>query len=149
MTRRGYGKRTELGEYPLQGRGGKGVITIKTTERNGEVVAVRLVNDGDQIIVITDKGQLIRTNVEGISVYSRNTQGVRIMNIDDDETIVSVARVKEEDIDEEADEVVVDGEVVEGVAPADGVASEAMSEAVAKVADGLVEAEADEDADDE
>ncbi len=149
MTRRGYGKRTELGEYPLQGRGGKGVITIKTTERNGEVVAVRLVNDGDQIIVITDKGQLIRTNVEGISVYSRNTQGVRIMNIDDDETIVSVARVKEEDIDEEADEVVVDGEVVEGVAPADGVASEAMSEAVAKFADGLLEAEADEDADDE
>jgi DNA gyrase subunit A len=147
MTRRGYGKRTELGEYPLQGRGGKGVITIKTTERNGEVVAVRLVNDGDQIIVITDKGQLIRTNVEGISVYSRNTQGVRIMNIDDDETIVSVARVKEEDIDEEADEVVADGEVVAAVAPPDGIASEAMSEAVGKFADGLLEA--DQESDDE
>ncbi|MEZ4461412.1 MAG: DNA gyrase subunit A [bacterium] len=105
VTRHGYGKRTELGEYPLQGRGGKGVITIKTTERNGDVVAVRLVNDGDQIIVITDAGQLIRTNVAGISVYSRNTQGVRVMNIDAGESIMSVARVREEDIDDDDDVV--------------------------------------------
>lgn len=104
VTKKGYGKRTELGEYPVQGRGGKGVITIKTTERNGDVVSACLLDEGDQIIVITDHGQLIRTNAREISVYSRNTQGVRIMNIEGDEKIVSVARVKEEDIDDE-DEV--------------------------------------------
>lgn len=124
VTKKGYGKRTELGEYPIQGRGGKGVITIKTTERNGDVVSACLLDEGDQIIVITDHGQLIRTNAREISVYSRNTQGVRIMNIEGDEKIVSVARVKEEDIDDE-DEVTA---VPEGQVPPEIEAEEPVEE---------------------
>jgi DNA gyrase subunit A len=124
VTKKGYGKRTELGEYPIQGRGGKGVITIKTTERNGDVVSACLLDEGDQIIVITDHGQLIRTNAREISVYSRNTQGVRIMNIEGDEKIVSVARVKEEDIDDE-DEVTA---VPEGQVPPEVEAEEPVEE---------------------
>lgn len=124
VTKKGYGKRTELGEYPVQGRGGKGVITIKTTERNGDVVSACLLDEGDQIIVITDHGQLIRTNAREISVYSRNTQGVRIMNIEGDEKIVSVARVKEEDIDDE-DEVTA---VPEGQVPPEIEAEEPVEE---------------------
>lgn len=125
VTKKGYGKRTELGEYPVQGRGGKGVITIKTTERNGDVVSACLLDEGDQIIVITDHGQLIRTNAREISVYSRNTQGVRIMNIEGDEKIVSVARVKEEDIDDE-DEVTA---VPEGQVPPEVEAEDSADEA--------------------
>lgn len=140
VTEKGYGKRTEIGEYPEQGRGGKGVITIKTTERNGGVVSACLLDEGDQIIVITDHGQLIRTNAREISVYSRNTQGVRIMNIDADERIVSVARVREEDIDD-------DDETVSPL-PADAppIESEEVVEASEDVVDAPIDAETtDED----
>ncbi len=119
LTENGYGKRTEIEEYPIQGRGGKGVITIKASDRNGVVVGATLVNEGDQLMVITDQGQLIRTRVDEISIYGRNTQGVRVMNIGDDESIVSFARIREEDLEE--DEEGVEGE--EGAAPVDGEAT--------------------------
>src|SRR5262249_13833092 len=77
----GYGKRSEISEYRLSHRGGKGIITIKTTERNGFVVAVKEVVDGDELMIITRAGQMIRMPVSGISVIGRNTQGVRLVNL--------------------------------------------------------------------
>jgi len=77
----GYGKRSEIAEYRVSHRGAKGIITIKTTERNGEVVAVKEVVDGDELMIITRSGQLIRMPVKGISIMGRNTQGVRLVNL--------------------------------------------------------------------
>jgi DNA gyrase subunit A len=81
VTENGYGKRSEIGEYRVSHRGGKGIITIKTTDRNGPVVAVKEVVDGDELMIITRSGQLIRMPVKGISVIGRNTQGVRLVNL--------------------------------------------------------------------
>jgi DNA gyrase subunit A len=81
VTENGFGKRSEIGEYRLSHRGGKGIITIKTNERNGNVVAVKEVVDGDELMIITRSGQLIRMPVKGISVLGRNTQGVRLVNL--------------------------------------------------------------------
>ena len=81
VTENGYGKRSEIAEYRVSHRGGKGIITIKTTERNGHVVAVKEVVDGDELMIITRSGQLIRMPVRGISVMGRNTQGVRLVNL--------------------------------------------------------------------
>jgi DNA gyrase subunit A len=82
VTENGYGKRSEISEYRVSHRGGKGIITIKTTERNGNVVAVKEVVDGDELMIITRHGQLIRMPVQGISVIGRNTQGVRLVNLE-------------------------------------------------------------------
>jgi DNA gyrase subunit A len=81
VTENGYGKRSEVAEYRLSHRGGKGIITIKTTDRNGDVVAVKEVVDGDGLMIITRSGQMIRMPVKGISVLGRNTQGVRLVNL--------------------------------------------------------------------
>jgi DNA gyrase subunit A len=89
----GYGKRTEAEEYRVQSRGGKGVITIKTSERNGPVVAVLQVKDKVEVMIVTDGGKLIRMKVEEISVIGRNTQGMRLISLDDGEKVSSVARV--------------------------------------------------------
>jgi DNA gyrase subunit A len=96
VTANGYGKRTELPEYRVQSRGGKGIITIKTTERNGPVVAAALVSDAEEVMLITNKGMLIRMPAKGISVIGRNTQGVRLITVESkDEQVVAVARVAE------------------------------------------------------
>jgi len=102
VAENGYGKRTELSEYPIQSRSGKGVITIKTTERNGQVIDIQLVNDDTDLMFITDKGKLLRTSVSGISTIGRNTQGVRLMVMEADESIVAVAKLAEKD--EETDD---------------------------------------------
>ena len=81
VTENGYGKRSEIAEYRATHRGGKGIITIKTTERNGHVVAVKEVVDGDELMLITRSGQMIKMPVKGISVIGRNTQGVRLVNL--------------------------------------------------------------------
>jgi DNA gyrase subunit A len=81
VTENGYGKRSEISEYRVSHRGGKGIITIKTTDRNGSVVAVKEVVDGDELMLITRSGQMIRMPVSGISVIGRNTQGVRLVNL--------------------------------------------------------------------
>ncbi len=81
VTENGYGKRSEIAEYRVSHRGAKGIITIKTTERNGPVVAVKEVVDGDELMIITRSGQMIRMPVKGISVIGRNTQGVRLVNL--------------------------------------------------------------------
>jgi DNA gyrase subunit A len=97
ICERGYGKRTSLDEYPTKNRGGMGVITIRATERNGKVVALRVVSDEDHLIVITDKGKLIRVPVKSVSSVGRNTQGVRIMRVEGAEKVTSVERLAEPD----------------------------------------------------
>jgi DNA gyrase subunit A len=99
-TENGFGKRTLIDEYPVQKRGGKGVITIKTTERNGLVVAIHLVEEDDDVMLITDRGKVIRIPVNGISVISRNTQGVTLMGMEPEERIVSTARLAEKEEEE-------------------------------------------------
>jgi DNA gyrase subunit A len=96
VTANGYGKRTELSEYRVQARGGKGLITIKTTERNGAVVAAASVTDAEEVMVITNRGMLIRMPAKGISVIGRNTQGVRLITLESkEEQVVAVAKVAE------------------------------------------------------
>jgi len=97
VTENGFGKRTSIDEYPLQKRGGMGVISIKTTERNGLVVGILLVEDNDDIMLITDIGKIIRILVSGISVISRNTQGVKLMGMETIEKVTSVARLAEKE----------------------------------------------------
>ena len=94
-TENGFGKRTSIDEYPLQKRGGKGVITIKTSERNGLVVAILLVYQDDDLMLMTDGGKLIRMSVNAISVISRNTQGVKLVGMIPDEKVAGVVRLAE------------------------------------------------------
>jgi DNA gyrase subunit A len=118
VTRNGYGKRTALGEYRVQTRGGKGIITIKTTERNGPVVAAALVTDAEEVMLITNGGMLIRMPARGISIIGRNTQGVRLITLESkDEEVVGGARVAETTPEAEAAGV---REAPEGQAPVEG-----------------------------
>jgi DNA gyrase subunit A len=96
VTENGFGKRTSIDEYPLHKRGGKGVITIKTSERNGQVVAIILVEENDDVMLMTNSGKLIRIRVKGVSVISRNTQGVTLIDTDENEKVVDAARLQEE-----------------------------------------------------
>jgi DNA gyrase subunit A len=93
ITENGYGKRTKLEEFSRHKRGGQGMIAIKTSERNGAVVGAVLVNDNDEIMLITDGGTLVRTRVDGISVVGRNTQGVTIIRLDKGEKVIGVDRI--------------------------------------------------------
>jgi len=106
ITENGFGKRTATSEYRGQSRGGKGVITIKTTERNGKVVGFLQVTDEDEVMMITNKGKIIRLSMKGISVIGRNTQGVKLIGIEKGERVVSVAKLaeKEERDENEGDE---------------------------------------------
>jgi len=98
ITENGYGKRTSIDEYPIQNRGGKGVITIKTTERNGVVMAILLVTDEEDVMLVTSRGKIIRMPVKDISVIGRNTQGVRLIAMEPGERVASAARLAEKDI---------------------------------------------------
>jgi DNA gyrase subunit A len=101
VTRNGYGKRTSMDEYRTQSRGGMGIITQKTTNKVGDLVCARLVTDDQQILLMTDNAQAIRTRCKGISVFGRNTEGVRLMNLKESEYVTSVA-VLDDDEDEES-----------------------------------------------
>jgi DNA gyrase subunit A len=94
-TVNGFGKRTPIEDYPVKGRGGKGVIAIKTSERNGKVVGAVQVEDDDDIVLISNRGTLVRTPVTGISVVSRNTQGVYLIRLREGEQLVGVDRILE------------------------------------------------------
>ncbi len=97
VTENGYGKRTSIDEYPVQKRGGKGVISIKTTERNGHVVSILLVDEENDLMLMTNIGKIIRMPIDGISVISRNTQGVKLMGLEAGERIVGAARLAEKE----------------------------------------------------
>jgi DNA gyrase subunit A len=92
----GHGKRTALDEYRVQGRGGKGLINIKVTERNGRVVGIKQVTEADELMIMTSAGNLIRLPVRELAVISRNTQGVRLISLNDDDAVVCVATIEEE-----------------------------------------------------
>jgi DNA gyrase subunit A len=92
----GYGKRTALDEYRVQGRGGKGLINVKVTERNGRVVGIKQVTEADELMIMTTAGNLIRLPVRELAVISRNTQGVRLISLSDDDAVASVATIDEE-----------------------------------------------------
>jgi DNA gyrase subunit A len=95
VCERGYGKRTPLEEFRAQNRGGKGIILIECSDRNGPVIGIAMVKPEDEVMLITDRGQTIRTPVEGIRETGRNTQGVKLMSIDDDERVVAIEPIGE------------------------------------------------------
>ncbi|MEK6837613.1 MAG: DNA gyrase subunit A [Nanoarchaeota archaeon] len=96
ITANGYGKRSPVSDYRLISRGGSGVINIQTTDRNGPVAAISSVTDNDDIIVISSKGNIIRMAAKDISIINRNTQGVRLMRLDEGDSVVSMAKVPKE-----------------------------------------------------
>jgi DNA gyrase subunit A len=98
VTENGYGKRTPLGDYRVQKRGGQGIITIRTSARNGKVVRVAQVVDDDEVMLITDRGKILRCKVSGISTMGRATQGVRVMNLADGEALAAMARLADRDV---------------------------------------------------
>ncbi len=102
VSENGYGKRTEMDEYRLTRRGGKGIITMKTTDKTGRVMGVRMVTDDDQIMLVTSGGKVIRLRVNEIRVIGRNTQGVRLIDLEEGERVASVARLAEREEDGEA-----------------------------------------------
>ncbi len=106
ITENGYGKRTRLEEFTCHKRGGQGMIAMQTSERNGAVVGATLVNETDEIMLITSGGVLVRTRVDEISIVGRNTQGVRVIRLDKDEKVVGVDRVEglEDDAESESDD---------------------------------------------
>jgi DNA gyrase subunit A len=96
VSGKGYGKRTSSFEYRTSGRGGKGIVAMVVNERNGRLVASFPVEESDQIMLVTDGGQLIRCPVDDVRIAGRNTQGVRIFKTDAEEQVVSVERISEE-----------------------------------------------------
>jgi DNA gyrase subunit A len=101
VTSRGYGKRSAAEEYRKQSRGGKGILAMKLTEKTGDIMGILPVTDKDDLMIITDKGQVIRTKISGISLLGRNTQGVRLINVKPDEKVVAVEKIAESDDDAE------------------------------------------------
>jgi DNA gyrase subunit A len=95
-TEHGFGKRTPIEDFPVQGRGGQGVIGIQTSERNGRVVGAVQVETNDEMMLITDQGTLVRIRVEEVSLVSRNTQGVKLINLSAEESLVGIQVIKEE-----------------------------------------------------
>jgi DNA gyrase subunit A len=100
-TENGYGKRTPIDDFPIQGRGGQGVIAIQTTDRNGKTVGALQVADEDEVMLISSNGTLVRTGVDDISIMGRNTQGVRLIRVEEGQRLVGLARI--EAIEEEED----------------------------------------------
>ncbi|PIE34826.1 MAG: hypothetical protein CSA54_06205 [Gammaproteobacteria bacterium] len=104
-TEHGYGKRTPIEDYPAKGRGGLGVIDIKTTERNGAVIGAVQVAEDDEIMLITDAGTLVRTTVAEVSTVGRNTQGVRLIRLSKGETLVEITAIDEHDDHDDHDAI--------------------------------------------
>jgi DNA gyrase subunit A len=140
-TENGYGKRTPIDDYPTHKRGGQGVIGIKTEGRNGAVVAAQLVQDTDQLMLITDGGTLVRTRVAEISVSGRNTQGVTLIKLGKGEKLIGMDRVMEVD-DELMDDD--DGNAIDGAGSDPGSAPDSAASGDAAADDGGEPASSDE-----
>jgi len=131
ITENGFGKRTDLAEYPAKSRATKGVVSIKVSERNGKVVGAVQVEEQDEIMLITDNGTLVRTRVNEVSVIGRNTQGVRIIRTTETELVVALQRIDEIQSDEsELEDGESESSVIEGSveAPADSSSSESSDD---------------------
>jgi DNA gyrase subunit A len=101
VTENGYGKRTQVGEYRLQHRGGSGIINIKTSERNGNVVSMMTVDDNDELVLVATDGIVIRTSVKDIRTIGRNTQGVTVMKPQEGAKVSAVAKAVPEESDDD------------------------------------------------
>jgi len=103
VTEKGFGKRSDISDYRITRRGGKGIITVKTSDKTGNLLSLKEVNDIDELVIITTKGMVIKQNVQDIRVMGRNTQGVRLIRLNDGDSIADIARVisEEEDISED------------------------------------------------
>jgi DNA gyrase subunit A len=101
VSENGFGKRTAAGEYRITSRGGKGIITMKTTDKTGRVVGVQQVTEDDQLMLVTNTGKIIRLRIKDIRVIGRNTQGVRLIDLEEGERVVSLARLAEKEDEEE------------------------------------------------
>ncbi|MEK9767150.1 MAG: DNA gyrase C-terminal beta-propeller domain-containing protein, partial [Thalassolituus sp.] len=110
-SQRGYGKRTKVEEFPTKGRGTQGVIAMVTSDRNGALVGAVQVFDGDEVMLVSDRGTLVRTRVDEVSVLGRNTQGVTLIKVAEKEKLVGVERIC--DADEDEDSARNDGETSE------------------------------------
>lgn len=99
VTEHGYGKRTSASEYRKQSRGGKGILAMRLTEKNGDIIDIKPVTDKDDLMLITDKGQVIRTKISGISLMGRTTQGVRLIKLKEGESVVAVEKILDPDED--------------------------------------------------
>ena len=118
VSENGYGKRTDVEDFPCKGRGNRGVIAMTMSDRNGALVGAVQVFDGDDLMLITDQGTLVRTRTDEISLLSRNTQGVKVIRLRDDEHLVGVQRVAEQDVDDVVEDVELSAEAPAGEAPA-------------------------------
>jgi len=145
VCERGYGKRTPVSDYPTKNRGGKGVITIKTSERNGKVVGLRLVTDEDDLMLITNGGKLIRMPVNGIPTIGRNTQGVRLIRLETDEQVVAMERMAEKE--EGESEVAPEVAAARAEAQSEPLAEEDLGEEASGDDEDAIEADADAEAD--
>jgi len=115
----GYGKRTKVTEFPTKGRGGKGMIAIQASDRNGPLVGATQLFSGDEIMLISDQGTMVRTRGDEVSVVGRNTQGVRIIRLKDSENLVSLARIAEPEEELPLEDALA-GEIADDATPADG-----------------------------
>ncbi len=104
VTEKGFGKRTELDEYKVQIRGGKGILTYRVTEKTGKLAGMKLVSEDDDVMMISSDGSIIRIKAKDISILGRATQGVTLMRMDDGVSVVSIARIANEDEEEKDDE---------------------------------------------
>jgi DNA gyrase subunit A len=101
VTENGYGKRTSVSQYRKQTRGGKGILAMRLTDKNGQIVAIKPVTDKDDLMIVTNKGQVIRTKISGISLMGRATQGVRIIKLKDGESVVAIEKVAQAEAETE------------------------------------------------
>ena len=104
ITENGYGKKSELSDYRLVGRGSKGVITVKVTEKTGNLVSMRAVNGDEDCLIVTDDGIIIRISLAQVSTFGRNSQGVKVINVNENSKVSRVAIVSKEETEEESDE---------------------------------------------
>jgi DNA gyrase subunit A len=143
----GYGKRTMLSEYRSQNRGGKGLIDIKTSDRNGRVVAVAKVDDADEVMITTTGGILIRTRIGDTRPIGRNTQGVRLIRLDDGDSVGSLAKLPEEELAAAAEALEAESESeLESAPDLDGAPANGQPHILD---DGVAEAEASDHLDDD
>jgi DNA gyrase subunit A len=129
ISQNGYGKRTSSYEYRVTGRGGKGIVAMTVNDRNGPLIASFPVRPDDEIMLVSDGGQLIRCPIDNIRVAGRSTQGVTIFDTAKDEKVVSVERIRDDDDDE------VDGEEMDGEGGADGEVADAAGDTPSEAGD--------------
>ena len=113
VSENGMGKRTSMDEFTVQHRGGKGLKVHQLTEKTGQLTGVLMVGENDELMLITSEGVIIRLRGREISSYNRDSQGVKLMNLDDGVSVVGIAKISEEDIEEEAEETAAEAEKTE------------------------------------